>query len=204
MDKKEKDCGLLIAVLLAGVVFGIVAGAVGLSLLYPAFQSDEWAAWVQAFGSIGAIVAAVIIAKHQSEKSREMLRDRLTQEKMIKKNENDMLIASINKRVLEVIDEARLTCSAILSASGIFMIKDVVTAKEIVIELLVKELNSIDLNEHPATELASDVLKVKIQINRLREAMAPSAGIISINEQVDRFMVRQVEGNLKKLKEFFS
>lgn len=66
MDKKGKDCAYWIAVLLAGMVFGLVIGVVVLSLFYPIFKSDKWAAWVQAFGSIGAIAGAVYVVRLQS------------------------------------------------------------------------------------------------------------------------------------------
>lgn len=79
MDKKEKDCGLLIAVLLAGVALGGVAGVVVLSLFYPVFQSDKWAAWVQAIGSIGAIAAAIYIMNRQVKAQEKM---RATEKRM--------------------------------------------------------------------------------------------------------------------------
>lgn len=72
MEKKKKDCGTLIAVLLTGVVFGAIAGMVLLSLFYPVFQSDKWAAWVQAVGSIGAIMGSYFIGSHLSGKSHEL------------------------------------------------------------------------------------------------------------------------------------
>lgn len=68
-QQKDKDSDLLIAVLLAGLVLGIVGGLAIAGIAYPIYQSEKWAAWVQAFGSIGAIVAAIYIMekgrKHQ-------------------------------------------------------------------------------------------------------------------------------------------
>lgn len=59
MDKKEKDCAYWIGLLLAGLVLGVIAGLAIAGTAYPIYQSDKWAAWMQAFGSIGAIVGAV-------------------------------------------------------------------------------------------------------------------------------------------------
>lgn len=75
MDKKEKDCGYWIAVLLVGLVFGVVAGLAIAGFAYPIYKSDKWAAWVQAFGSIGAIVGAVYIMKRSEFLRRSHERD---------------------------------------------------------------------------------------------------------------------------------
>lgn len=77
MDKKEKDCGYWIAVLLVGVGLGVVAGIAILSLFYPAFQSDKWAAWVQAVGSVGAICAAIYVMEmgRRHQETAKQLRD---------------------------------------------------------------------------------------------------------------------------------
>lgn len=68
MNKKGKACSYWIAVLLVGLALGVIAGLAIAGFAYPIYQSEKWAAWVQAFGSIGAILAAIAIASHQEQK----------------------------------------------------------------------------------------------------------------------------------------
>lgn len=67
---RKKDCAYLIAVLLAGVALGLVAGLGVAGVAYPIYQSDKWAAWVQAFGSIGAILAAMQISRAETQRQK--------------------------------------------------------------------------------------------------------------------------------------
>lgn len=48
-------------------VIGLIVLIVIFAMNYPR-SSTEWAAWVQAFGSVGAIFAAIAIASHQERK----------------------------------------------------------------------------------------------------------------------------------------
>jgi hypothetical protein len=52
--------------LVVGIGFGVVIGIATLTVARPVFQSKEWAAWVQAFGSIAAIGGAYWIGKQQA------------------------------------------------------------------------------------------------------------------------------------------
>ena len=65
MDQKEKDCAYWMVVLSAGLVLGVIAGLAIAGIAYPIYQSEKWAAWVQAFGSIGAIVSAIYLLHKQ-------------------------------------------------------------------------------------------------------------------------------------------
>ncbi|MGR7948861.1 hypothetical protein ACU6HM_06245 [Alcaligenes sp. RM2] len=58
---KKKDCEALTLIALAvGVGFGAVIGMATLAAAHPIFQSENWAAWIQALGSIGAIGAGFL------------------------------------------------------------------------------------------------------------------------------------------------
>jgi hypothetical protein len=61
MEKEDCEARTLGA-LAVGVGFGMLIGAALLTSFYPTFQSKEWAAWVQALGSIGAILVAIFIS----------------------------------------------------------------------------------------------------------------------------------------------
>lgn len=60
------------AALLAGVLLGVFSGVAIYAFANPVLQSKHWASWVQAFGSIAAILGAVYVAGF-SEKLRERL-----------------------------------------------------------------------------------------------------------------------------------
>lgn len=65
---EKKKCfseDLLCAVLLFGLVFGIVAGLAIYAIAYPMFQSENWAAWVQAIGAIVALCIAIWIPQQE-------------------------------------------------------------------------------------------------------------------------------------------
>lgn len=66
--KKEKDFSeeMLITVLCVGVAAGIVAGMAILAFAYPMFQSGNWAAWVQAIGSLIALAIVYYGGKRQA------------------------------------------------------------------------------------------------------------------------------------------
>ena len=76
MDKQKDDCeARTLLVLAIGVGFGVVIGAAFYAAAFPMFQSEKWAAWVQAIGSIGAILAAIWIASRQTDRERTVARD---------------------------------------------------------------------------------------------------------------------------------
>lgn len=60
--------GTMLVFIVAGIGLCALIKVVALSPLW----SNEGAAWVQAVGSIGAIIAAVIVMKHQSEEARRL------------------------------------------------------------------------------------------------------------------------------------
>ncbi|MBY6310427.1 hypothetical protein [Alcaligenes faecalis] len=63
---KQDDCEARILIALAvGVGFGVLIGAALLAAFYPLFQSKEWAAWVQAIGSVAAIIGTYLISRVQ-------------------------------------------------------------------------------------------------------------------------------------------
>lgn len=47
----------MLAALAAGATIGAISGMAIYAFAYPVFQSDEWAAWVQAVGSIAAVAS---------------------------------------------------------------------------------------------------------------------------------------------------
>ncbi|ACR29185.1 MULTISPECIES: hypothetical protein [Burkholderia] len=63
-----------LAMFIGAFAAGILVTAV---LRWPPAQSSDWAAWVQAVGSIGAIVAATKIASQQADRDRKLRRDEL-------------------------------------------------------------------------------------------------------------------------------
>ncbi|GHC52623.1 hypothetical protein GCM10010096_25960 [Alcaligenes pakistanensis] len=95
--------------LVVGVGFGVVIGIATLAAAHPAFQSKEWAAWVQALGSIGAIAAAIFIMKHQSKVQME---ERRQEKKIFLETVSGLmegirtrLIAAENKKLVASDDE---------------------------------------------------------------------------------------------------
>lgn len=63
--------GMLYVFLFVGLAAGLVSGVAIYAFAYPAFQSAEWAAWVQAIGSVGAIFAAIYVVDLQHRKASE-------------------------------------------------------------------------------------------------------------------------------------
>lgn len=87
MDLKSWPCWAKVVAVIGLVVF---------IFNWPS-SSVEWAAWVQAFGSIGAVVAAIFIMKHQS---RAQMEERL-QEKKIFLDTVTALLEGVGKRLEE-------------------------------------------------------------------------------------------------------
>ncbi|WYX15078.1 hypothetical protein WJ974_00585 [Achromobacter xylosoxidans] len=69
MEKNELPCGAILAIFGVGVFLTIFL------VNYPDESSGAWAAWaawVQAFGSIGAIMAAYFLGERQSARSEKL------------------------------------------------------------------------------------------------------------------------------------
>lgn len=65
----EYDLYLFLAI---GLVAGLVSGMAIYAAVYPAFQSSEWAAWVQAIGSVAAIAVSAWIGERQAKTALEI------------------------------------------------------------------------------------------------------------------------------------
>ncbi|WP_143243656.1 hypothetical protein [Alcaligenes faecalis] len=79
--KEKEEAREALSLIAFGGLIGIVAGvAIGmgvLSHLYPIFQTDEWAAWVQAIGSVIAIFVSALLMiwqVHSQKKQRDLIK----------------------------------------------------------------------------------------------------------------------------------
>lgn len=81
--KRYTEYGLLGA-LAIGLAAGLLAGMAIYAAAYPAFQSSEWAAWVQAVGSIGAVLGAIWISnRNRSEQVAEEKRKSILMQEQV-------------------------------------------------------------------------------------------------------------------------
>jgi len=72
-DMKTEGCeARTLVALVVGAGFGVIVGVATLAVAYPIFQSKEWASWVQAIGSIGAIIGAIAISKRTFDSDRKL------------------------------------------------------------------------------------------------------------------------------------
>lgn len=70
-----------------GVLIGIAIGMALLSYAYPVFQSENWAAWVQAVGSIGAVFSGFALNYYnQTRRSRRSVKGLIFGAKSLRKN----------------------------------------------------------------------------------------------------------------------
>lgn len=87
MDKKEKGSAYWIMVLLAGLVLGVIAGLAIADFSYPLYQSDKWASWVQAVGSIGAVFSGFALNYYnQTRRSRRSVKGLIFGAKSLRNN----------------------------------------------------------------------------------------------------------------------
>ncbi|MGB5807780.1 hypothetical protein [Castellaniella sp.] len=70
-EKRYSECSLYVF-LAIGLAAGVIAGMAIYAAAYPAFQSSEWAAWVQAIGSVAAIAVSAWIGKKQAQTALEI------------------------------------------------------------------------------------------------------------------------------------
>lgn len=76
-----------------GTLIGIAVGMLTLSNFYPIFQTDKWAAWIQAVGSVIAIIVSALLVNWQlNQQQIEKTRSELEDAKSIVKN----LLVAIN------------------------------------------------------------------------------------------------------------
>lgn len=71
MKKEDSEARTLVA-LVVGCGLGVIIGVAALAAAYPVFQSEKWAAWVQAFGSIAALGVAIWVFSKQAELTRQI------------------------------------------------------------------------------------------------------------------------------------
>lgn len=66
MSEKKEDCEARALIALAvGVGFGVIIGAAALAAAYPVFQSEQWALWAQALGTIAAVFSGFLLTAYQ-------------------------------------------------------------------------------------------------------------------------------------------
>lgn len=199
MEKKEKDCGLLIAVLLVGVAFGVVAGVVVLSLFYPAFQSDKWAAWVQAIGSVLAVFTAIYVSHRQYKNSLRLfwIEEKRRKEKEKEKNKEKIfsVMAEINRIaiILDTLIEQMYTLRAIdfdrenaafIGRSKVYFYKNIKINKNLNKEVgwfLIKSLLSKDRIIYTTTQGC---------IDRIKNSALNEKPLITYVGKIDSFLVR--------------
>lgn len=111
-NKKRFGEELLIAVLLIGVLAGVVAGVAIYAFAYPIFQSQIWAAWVQAIGSIAAIWFAVSVSRKELKQAIESERRQAAHfRKMAKQQRKAKIQAEVSK-----IDAVDYLCRGVLQS----------------------------------------------------------------------------------------
>ncbi|MCX5470507.1 hypothetical protein OSH04_02130 [Alcaligenes sp. A-TC2] len=168
MKNQDKEVIALIGIgIVLGLIIGVAIGMLTLSNFYPTFQSDKWAAWLQAVGSIVAVIAAFIISGNQTRK-----------ESLKKSEENRSKIDG----VYVLARQARAT--AYKKIKNIREEGDIVKKKEIAI-IVIKNFESfydfmsrVNRHEHP-------YLYIGIYLSNSRNAVSRLLAILSKFEELD-------------------
>lgn len=167
---KKEDCeARTLTALGVGVGFGVLIGAALLASFYPMFQSEKWAAWLQAIGSIIAILVAIKVAARQSETSRQLQKEEfelLSQERRRARVDS---LRAIEKSAVIGGRAARKTCHEILEMDINFLedIRGVVSRKRPSLEVASEVLRKLPVQDFPGVLIGRYVLNIRVAFDRL-------------------------------------
>jgi hypothetical protein len=181
--------GTMLVFVVAGIGLCALVKLISLSPLW----STEGAAWVQAIGSIGAIIAAIVIMKYQSEEARKLA------------IETDARALSRRLAALEaLIDQGYLMAQSVEKhASGIRSFYDyfftLVRPEEI--EAIIQSLKSIPLYTLESYKLVSGIHEMTLRLDQLEPFVVIHANSGDVHYHFEGEDKSQVEFIFRKIKE---
>ncbi len=155
--------------------WGKVAIAVGLAVFvlnWPT-NSGEWAAWIQAFGSIGAIAGAVWVFSKQASMSINRDREEKDYKESAEKKERVQKLLAI-QRLIELGAVGLASFCSDTSKAEIVTVSELefaIRAHRKTFELGKEILKSIDLSTYPNIFLGLYVVNLRHQANRIDQAI---------------------------------
>jgi hypothetical protein len=158
-EKRHAVYGMCVF-LVIGMVIGAIVGIAIYVLAHPAFQSIEGAAWVQAIGSILAVVAAIFISTHQAKRTRE--------------NQEEIRRAQLDG----VVSIARLASGTAVKQRKVFQDKEKYPDYEKMrklcapaLEELALAFSGVDFHQAPYAYVAQEAINMKITLQRIARTM---------------------------------
>lgn len=157
---------------------------------------DNWAAWVQAIGSVLAIFAAIGVAIWQSHHSRKLLREQLDHDREEERLRRVSALRSIVDAAEKVSVITITACNEITTVENkVRMAKKQATA----VYAAVIWLDKLVINELPGSLVAVDVIEIKLQAERLHEILSNVVVTKDLTEE-DKIAVTQIRRITKQFK----
>lgn len=151
-----------------GMVVGLVL--IGVFIWQFPTTTSEWAAWVQAFGSIFAIGAAILVARYQSIRSRELLSEQWEKEQIDEINRRIVQLGNIAVVIKRCGDTALNACAIVEQIS---MDRDLVLPEQSRrLESILAWLDQLPTASEPGILLSTYVVDLKMKIICLDDLIA--------------------------------
>lgn len=168
-QQKDKDSDLLIAVLLAGLVLGVVGGLAIAGFAYPIYKSEKWAAWVQAIGSILALVGVYWATKRQAQAAISQVHAENILEKKNNLDKVFLLVGAVRElmqKIKEELNSKKVDSLATPEALQISILLESSTERHL-IRPLADTLKSIETSSIGSKEVALEVVRLGLYLNGL-------------------------------------
>ncbi|QRF90919.1 hypothetical protein CLH39_12040 [Alcaligenes faecalis] len=151
-----------------GIVVGLVL--IGVFIWQFPTNTSEWAAWVQAFGSIFAIGAAILVARYQSIRSRDLLSEQWDKERVDEIDRRIVQLGNIALVIKRCGDTALNACGIVES---IRMDRGMVLPEQSKrLESVLAWLDKLPIASEPGILLSTYVVDMKMKIICLLDLIA--------------------------------
>lgn len=178
---------------------GVAVGLAIFVLNWPS-TSSEWAAWVQAFGSIGAIAAAIYIMRFQSELSRKEAKEKELLELRAKDEELGDLLEQLISMLSSLIGYAELFRGTLLEFNDRTEQQNLLP----LFRAFIRSMEVINLSSFPAIKVYQEVLATHQMATELAEIVqlweydGASAEVIEKTIKQKEKTLNGVKSRLKK------
>ncbi|MEQ4616519.1 MAG: hypothetical protein ABN482_00550 [Corticimicrobacter sp.] len=139
------------------------------------------AAWVQAIGTIGAVISAILVARHQSRESQKMLFDQWEREENNERQLRKTKLRSISGVVVRCAETAKSACGSLLDVkTRSDFSKDLINQKSR-LEDAIKWIDGMPIGSDPGILISLNVVNIRLSIKRIVELIDQAKGMSAMS-----------------------
>ena len=173
-----------------GIAIGFVCGLLCLALFELLRGLDvSWPAWIQAIGSVIAIVAAIFVARFQSNESREMLQEQWVRNDQAEIEYRKMKLRSIANVWDRCATAAIQVCGALSGNWADYAL--MLTSQKLKLKAVESWLSEMPIENDPGILISGDFANLKLKIAQIND-IAERLGQSHLLSNSDRAKMRDI------------